>query len=79
MLKRIFCGIAAAASGYVGGAVLGYVMVGCLSSNTHDRAVEAVMTGAFFVGPLVAVIAFILGFAWGGRKRTVPDGTDTRK
>lgn len=38
-----------------------------LSGNTHDRALEAVMTGAFVVGPLVALIAAVVGAVRGGR------------
>jgi hypothetical protein len=38
-----------------------------LSSNAHDRSVEAAMTGAFLFGPLVGLIGFVIGAA-----RTVP-------
>ena len=76
MLRRIFFGLLGAVAGYIGGTVLGYFLVTSLSSNTHDRAVEAAMTGAFVVGPVAAVIACILGSIWGGRKRTVGDLTD---
>ena len=30
-------------------------MVGVLSSNTHDKSMEVVMTGFFVTGPLMAV------------------------
>ena len=76
MLKRIFSGMAGAVLGYGGGAVLGDFLVNTFSSNTYDRAVEAAMTGAFVVGPLVAVIACILGIILGGRKRAVKDATN---
>jgi hypothetical protein len=33
--------------------------VSVLSSNTHDKAMEVVMTGFFVTGPLVAVIGFV--------------------
>ena len=55
MLKRVASGMVGAVLGYVVGSVLGYFMVEGLSSNTHDRSLEAAMTGAFGVGPLVAV------------------------
>jgi hypothetical protein len=29
-------------------------------SNTHDKSVEAAMTGAFVTGPLMAVVAVIV-------------------
>jgi hypothetical protein len=34
-----------------------------MSSNTFDRDMEAAMTGAFVIGPLVGVVAFAIG-AW---------------
>ncbi|MEZ5606881.1 MAG: hypothetical protein R3E52_07080 [Burkholderiaceae bacterium] len=39
----------------------GYLLTMLLSSNMHDRAVEAAMAGAF-VGPLGAVAAFMAGW-----------------
>lgn len=47
---------------YFGGAVIGYFLIMGLSSNTHDRQMEAGMTAAFFVGPVAAVIGFIVNF-----------------
>ncbi|MGD9945399.1 MAG: hypothetical protein AB7L76_25190 [Burkholderiaceae bacterium] len=55
--------------GYAAGALLGYGLVVSLSPNTHDKAVEAAMTGAFVTGPLCAVAAVILA-AW--RLRRAP-------
>jgi len=34
-----------------------------LSSNTHDKSMEAAMTGAFYTGPLAAVLGFVLAAA----------------
>jgi len=34
-----------------------------LSANQHDRSMEASMTGAFVLGPLVAIVAFMVGAA----------------
>jgi len=62
MGKRLAVGLLCGVLGYVLGAVGGGFLVSLLSSNTHDRSLEAVMTGAFAVGPAVAVIAFIVGF-----------------
>jgi hypothetical protein len=39
-------------------------LVNLMSSNSHDRSVEAAMTGAFFIGPLVAVLAFVATLAY---------------
>lgn len=46
--------------GYLVGVLLGMAAIYALSSNQHDLAQEAAMTGAFFVGPLVAVLAVIV-------------------
>ncbi len=66
-MKRFGLGLLYAIGGYLIAAVVGYFLVGQFSSNTHDRSVEAAMTGAFVFGPLGAVIAFIVGFIRGGR------------
>jgi len=55
------------------GAVGGGFLISVLSSNTHDRSVEAAMTGAFVTGPLIAIIGFIVGFVKSNRKtKTLP-------
>jgi len=38
----------------------GMFLIEAFSSNRHDRSVEAAMTGAFVVGPLMAVAAVIV-------------------
>ena len=58
-LKTFGLSLLAALVGYVVGLFAGMGLVNLFSSNTHDLSVEAGMTGAFFVGPLVAVLAFI--------------------
>jgi hypothetical protein len=50
----------AALVGYIVGLFGGMGLVNMLSSNTHDRSIEAAMTGAFVIGPLVAVVAFVV-------------------
>jgi hypothetical protein len=35
--------------------------VNLLSSNTHDRSIETVMTGAFVLGPLGAFVGYVVG------------------
>jgi hypothetical protein len=67
MGRRGALAILAALAGYALGAVAGAVLVIAFSSNTHDKSVEAVMTGAFASGPLCAILGFIVGFARGGR------------
>jgi uncharacterized membrane protein len=66
-MKRFGFGILGLPLGYVVGAVVGYFLIGVLSTNTHDRSVEAAMTSAFVAGPLGAVVGFIIGFILGGR------------
>ena len=61
-------GLGCAVLGFAVGAAGGGLVVDALSSNVHDRSVEAAMTGAFFIGRLFAVIAFAVGFARGGRR-----------
>ena len=48
--------------GYAVGAFGGGYLVFLLSSNTHDRSVEAAMTGAFIFGPLAALVGAGVGF-----------------
>ena len=36
------------------------LLVEVFSSNTHDKSLEGAMTGAFVVGPLMAVLAVII-------------------
>lgn len=66
-MKRIGLGLLFAIGGYVLVALASYFLIGQLSSNTHDRALEAAMTSAFVFGPLGAVGGFVLGFVRAGR------------
>lgn len=61
MSKRIAMGVLGAVLGYLLGAFGGGFLVSVLSSNTHDRSVEAAMTGAFVLGPLAAVVGALVG------------------
>jgi hypothetical protein len=58
-MKTFGLSLLAALIGYVVGLFGGMGLVNLLSSNTFDRSLEAAMTGAFVVGPLVAVLAFL--------------------
>lgn len=64
-LRKLLIALAGLVAGYLVGAFGGGVLVDALSANSHDRAVEAAMTGAFLTGPLGAVIGLIaaLGLA----------------
>jgi len=47
--------------GYIAGVPIGWFLVQLLSSNRHDKDLEAAMTSAFFFAPIIAVIAAITG------------------
>jgi hypothetical protein len=57
-MKTFGLSLLAAVVGYIVGLFGGMGLVSLLSSNTFDRSMEAAMTGAFVIGPLVAVLAF---------------------
>ena len=40
-----------------------------VSSNVHDRSMEAAMTGAFVIGPLAGLVAVIVTIIYGLRRR----------
>lgn len=61
-MKLFFLSLLIAAIAYVVAAVAGYFLVMKLSSNTHDKSMEATMTSAFILGPIAAVIAFIVAY-----------------
>jgi hypothetical protein len=67
MMKRLGFGLLCAICGYVLAAFAGYYLIGWLSSNTHDRAVEAAMTSVFVIGPVGAVLALVAGMLRGRR------------
>jgi len=55
-----------AVAGYVVVAAVGYFLIARLSSNQHDRAVEAAMTSIFILGPLGAVVAGVIAWVRSG-------------
>jgi hypothetical protein len=69
-MRRFALGVLGAIAGYVAFAFAGYNLIELLSSNVHDRSVEAAMTSAFVAGPLGALIGLVAGIVLGGRKRT---------
>lgn len=54
-------------AGYIAGAAGGYGLVTLVSSNTHDKSMEAVMTAAFVAGPVGALIGIIVALMWARR------------
>ena len=71
MLRRLGIGLAWAVPSYLLGAFGGGYALYLLSANQHDRSLEASMTGAFVLGPLAALLAFVTS-AWraGGPRQT---------
>jgi hypothetical protein len=67
-MRRLVFSLIGTIGGCVLGAVVGYALVSRASSNTHDRPVEAAMTGAFVTGPLGAVVCGVTGFLLGRRR-----------
>ncbi|MFD2932778.1 hypothetical protein [Spirosoma flavum] len=63
-MKHVGIGLLAALIGYVVIAAIGYFLLLKLSSNGHDRSVEASMTSIFIFGPVGAIITFIVAFIW---------------
>jgi ABC-type antimicrobial peptide transport system permease subunit len=58
MFKTVAFSLLAGVIGYVAGVLIGIALIYLFSSNQHDRAQEAVMTGFFFAGPVMAVLSF---------------------
>jgi len=73
-MKRLAVALLLAIVGYGVLAVIGYGAISLLSSNTHDRSLEAAMTAAFVFGPVGAVAGGIAG-AWVSRPRPLNDST----
>ena len=62
-------GLLFAVIGYCVGTFGGMTLIEATSSNQHDRSLEAAMTGALVIGPLVAIAAFVAGAVWAKPKR----------
>jgi ABC-type sulfate transport system permease subunit len=65
---RILIVVAAIVCGYVAFAFGGGWLISEFSSNRHDRALEAAMTGAFVLGPFGAVAGLIVALVVTRRK-----------
>jgi hypothetical protein len=69
-MRRFGFGLLFGMLGYIVAAIVGYFLVLQLSSNVHDRSLEAAMTSAFVFGPIGGVVAFVIGLVRGGRRST---------
>ena len=70
-MKRFVIAVLGAIAGFIAFAVCGYAAIELLSSNTHDRAMEAVMTAFFVAGPLGGIVGGIVGAR---RSKRAPPG-----
>jgi hypothetical protein len=61
-LLRFFASLLGLIVGYFVAAFAGGWAIENFSSNMHDRSVEAVVTAAFVIGPLGAIVGAAAGF-----------------
>jgi len=62
VVKRVLVALASGVAGYLIGAFGGGYLIAASAANTHDGSVEAAMTGAFVTGPLLGLVALVVGF-----------------
>ena len=67
-MKTFGLAVLTAIGGYVVGLGSGILLIETLSSNTHDRSVEAAMTGALVCGPLMAAVSVVVLLIWRSRR-----------
>jgi hypothetical protein len=79
--RRLGIGFLYGILSYPLGVMIGMFLVSRFSSNTHDRSLEAAMTGAFVFGPLAAVIGFLIGLLRSkpGRSASTPESETPSK
>ena len=75
MLRRIGRGLLWDVLGYLLAAAATYVLTMWLSSNVHDRELEALMTAIVVVGPAAGVLGLVLGLLLRRPRRTRTPGT----
>jgi hypothetical protein len=63
-VPKILRAILGLVAGYLVGASLGAAAIDLFSSNTHDKSMEAAMTGAFVTGPIGAILGLIIALVW---------------
>ena len=59
-MKTFGLAVLSAIGGYVIGLFGGMLLIETFSANRHDKSLEAAMTAAFVIGPLMAVAAVIV-------------------
>lgn len=68
-MNRLVVVVLCLIAGFVVFAVCGYFATQLLSSNSHDRDVEAAMTAMFVAGPIGALIGAVVAARRSGRRR----------
>ena len=68
-MRRFLIALLGVPAGYLAFAFAGYWAIQLFSSNAFDRSLEASMTAAFVIGPAGALVGFIAGLVFGGKKR----------
>ena len=69
MARRVLGALAWGAAFFVVGAIAGMIAINALSSNTHDRSVEAATTAIFVCGPAAGLVGAVIGAVRGGAAR----------
>ena len=67
-MKTFGLAVLAAIGGYIIGLFGGMILIETFSSNVHDKSIEAAMTGAFVIGPLMSVAAVIVVMVFRSRQ-----------
>ncbi len=65
-MSKLVRSILGLVGGYLVTAGVGWMSIAALSSNTHDRSLEAAMTAIFAIGPLGAILGLIAALVWKG-------------
>ena len=68
-MRRFAFSLLGTICGYLLAALAGYAAVIRGSTNTHDRPIEAAMTGAFVTGPLGAILGGVAALLAGKSRR----------
>lgn len=69
-MRRLMIALLGLLAGYAVGVAVGLALVSMVSSNSHDRSLEMIMTAAFVTGPLGAIIGLVVALVRSRRGRT---------
>ena len=74
MGRRVLGALVWGAAFFVAGAIVGMLAISGLSSNTHDRSVEAATTAIFVLGPVAGLVGAVIGAVRGVPRRGAGPG-----